>query len=396
MSIRTDADLSRKSQLFLLSLLTGLFYLNMLLRVVLSPLLPLIEKDLGLSHSGAGSFFMMIAMGYATGLFGSGFVSARLSHRWTIVIASVAGGCIFGLIAVSQALWAIRLGLVFLGVASGLYLPSGMTTITAAIRSDHWGKAIAFHEFAPTLAFISAPLIVEGLLLFCRWQEILILIGASSVCLGLVFFRLAPGKDFSGEAPTLDNIRLLVGTPAFWIMAVLFSLSISSTMGLYSMMPLYLVAERGIDRETANMLVGLSRVSLLIMGFFAGWISDRIGPKPTITAVILFNGLMTILLGLLPGRWVLLMVFLQPTLTGCFFPAGFTILSRIVPANARHLSVSLTMFIAYLIGAGFAPMLFGVFGDRGAFGTSFILAGGLMLLSALLLPRLVLREEPKG
>lgn len=365
MSFRTDADLSRKSQLFLLSLLTGLFYLNMLLRVVLSPLLPLIEKDLGLSHSGAGSFFMMIAMGYATGLFGSGFASARLSHRWTIVIASVAGGCIFGLIAVSQALWAIRLGLVFLGIASGLYLPSGMTTITAAIRSDHWGKAIAFHEFAPTLAFISAPLIVEGLLLFCRWQEILILIGASSVCLGLVFLRLAPGKDFSGEAPTLENIRLLIATPAFWIMAVLFSLAISSTMGLYSMMPLYLVAERGVDRETANMLVGLSRVSLLIMGFVAGWLSDRIGPKPTITAVILFNGLMTILLGLLPGRWVLLMVFLQPTLTGYFFPAGFTILSRIVPANARHLSVSLTMFIAYLIGAGFAPMLFGVFGDRG-------------------------------
>jgi len=364
-SFRTDADLSRKSQLFLLSLLTGLFYLNMLLRVVLSPLLPLIEKDLGLSHSGAGSFFMMIAMGYATGLFGSGFASARLSHRWTIVIASVAGGCIFGLIAVSQALWAIRLGLVFLGIASGLYLPSGMTTITAAIRSDHWGKAIAFHEFAPTLAFISAPLIVEGLLLFCRWQEILILIGASSVCLGLVFLRLAPGKDFSGEAPTLENIRLLIATPAFWIMAVLFSLAISSTMGLYSMMPLYLVAERGVDRETANMLVGLSRVSLLIMGFVAGWLSDRIGPKPTITAVILFNGLMTILLGLLPGRWVLLMVFLQPTLTGYFFPAGFTILSRIVPANARHLSVSLTMFIAYLIGAGFAPMLFGVFGDRG-------------------------------
>jgi len=117
---RTDADLSRKSQLFLLSLLTGLFYINMLLRVVLSPLLPLIEKDLGLTHSGAGSFFMMIALGYATGLFGSGFVSARLSHRWTIVIASVAGGCFFGLIAVSQALWAIRLGLVFLGVASGL------------------------------------------------------------------------------------------------------------------------------------------------------------------------------------------------------------------------------------------------------------------------------------
>jgi NNP family nitrate/nitrite transporter-like MFS transporter len=385
----TDAPLSRKSQIFLLSLLTGIFFLNILLRVVLAPLLPVIEKDLGIGHAVAGSLFMMIALGYATGLFGSGFVSAHLTHRRTIVIAAVAGGCALFFIAASHSLWAIRLGLVSLGVATGLYLPSGMTTITAAIRSVHWGKAIAFHEFAPSFAFILAPFIVEGLLLLCRWQEILVLIGASSFILGLVFLRLAPSGDFKGEAPTL------VGKPAFWIMVVLFSLAIGSSLGLYSMMPLYLVAERGIDRELANMLVGLSRIPLLIMGLVSGWISDRIGPKPTITVAILFIGLMTILLGLLPGRWVLLMVFLQPMLTVSFFPAGFTILSRIVPPRARNLSVSLTMFIAYLIGAGFLPTILGIFGDKGAFSAAFILVGSLMLLSVLLLPRLVLTEEKK-
>ena len=390
-----DAPLSRKSQIFLLSLLTGIFFLNILLRVVLAPLLPVIEKNLGIGHAVAGSLFMMIALGYATGLFGSGFVSAHLTHRRTIVIAAVAGGCALFFIAASHSLWVIRLGLVSLGVATGLYLPSGMTTITAAIRSVHWGKAIAFHELAPSFAFILAPFIVEGLLLLCRWQEILVLIGAISFILGLVFLRLAPSGDFTGEAPTLDNIRLLIRKPAFWIMVVLFALAVGSSIGLYSMMPLYLVAERGIDRELANMLVGLSRIPLIIMGLAAGWISDRIGPKPTITVAILFIGLMTILLGLLPGRWVLLMVFLQPMLTVSFFPAGFTILSRIVPPRARNLSVSLTVFIAYLIGAGFLPTILGIFGDKGAFGTAFILWGSLMLLSVLLLPRLVLTEGKK-
>jgi len=387
-----DAPLSRKSQMFLLSLLTGIFFLNILLRVVLAPLLPVIEAELGFNHTVSGSLFMMIALGYAMGLFGSGFVSAHLTHRRTIVIAAVAGGCALFFIAASHSLWAIQLGLVFLGVATGLYLPSGMTTITAAIRSVHWGKAIAFHEFAPSFAFILAPFIVEGLLMICRWQEILILIGAISLILGLVFLRLAPGGDFTGEAPTLGNIRLLIGKPAFWIMVVLFSLAIGSSMGIYSMMPLYLVAERGIDRELSNMLIGLSRIPLLIMGLAAGWVSDRIGPKPTIAVAILFIGLMTILLGLLPGRWVMLMVFLQPMLTVSFFPAGFTILSRIVPPRARNLSVSLTMFISYLIGAGVFPTIIGIFGDKGAFGMSFILLGSLMILSIFLLPRLILTE----
>jgi NNP family nitrate/nitrite transporter-like MFS transporter len=388
----TDAPLSRKSQMFLLSLLTGIFFLNLLLRVVLAPLMPVIEGELGLNHTVSGSLFMMIALGYAMGLFGSGFVSSHLSHRRTIAIAAVAGGCAFFFIAASHSLWAIRLGLVFLGVATGLYLPSGMTTITAAIRSVHWGKAIAFHEFAPSFAFILAPFIVEGLLLLCNWQEILVLIGAISLILGLVFLRLAPGGDFTGEAPTLDNIRLLIGRPAFWIMVVLFALAIGSSMGIYSMMPIYLVAERGIDRELANMLIGLSRIPLLVLGLAAGWISDRIGPKPTITVAILFIGLMTILLGVLPGRWVMLMVFLHPMLTVSFFPAGFTILSRIVPPRARNLSVSVTMLISYLIGAGFLPVILGIFGDKGAFGTAFILMGSLMLLSVLLLPRLILTE----
>ena len=390
-----DAALSRKSQMFLLSLLTGIFFLNMLLRVILAPLMPVIEGELGLSHTVSGSLFMMIALGYATGLFGSGFVSARLTHRRTIAIAAVAGGCAFFFIAASSSLWAIRFGLVFLGIATGLYLPSGMTTITAAIRPVHWGKAFAFHEFAPTFSFILAPLIVEGLLLLLRWQEILILVGTISLALGFVYLRLAPGDDFKGEAPTFGNIRLLIGKPAFWIMVVLFALAVGSTVGLYSMMTLYLVAERGIDRELANTLVGLSRIPLLVMGLAAGWVSDRIGPKPTLTVVILFIGLMTILLGLIPGRWVLLMVFLQPMLTVCFFPAGFTILSRIVPPRTRNLSVSFTMLIAYLIGGGILPTILGIFGDRGAFGTAFILVGSLMLLSVLLLPGLIL-PEAKG
>jgi MFS transporter, NNP family, nitrate/nitrite transporter len=391
----TDAPLSRKTQLFLLALLTAIFFVTFISRVVLAPLMPVIEKDLHLGHAGAGGIFMLIAIGYAVGLFGSGFLSSRLTHRGTIVIAALACGCSILLIAVSHSLWAIRLNLILLGISTGIYLPSGMTTITSSIRPIHWGKAIAVHELAPALGFILAPFIAEGILVFWPWQAVLAVIGGASAILGLTFLRFGPGGDFTGEAPTLGNIRLLSGKPAFWIMVVLFGLAIGSSLGLFSMMTLYLVAERGFKRETANMLIGLSRIPVIAMALVSGWISDRFGPKSTITAVILFNGLATILLGVLPGRWVILMVFLQPMLTVCFFPAGFTILSRIVPPSARNLSVSLTVFIAYLIGAGFLPMLLGIFGDRGTFAAAFILVGSLMLLSVLLLPRLVLTEGKK-
>ena len=391
----TNLSLSRKSQLVLLGLLTGIFLLNFLSRVVLAPLLPVIEKELSLDHTAAGAFFTMIALGYAMGIFGSGFISARITHRRTIALAAVACGCAFFLIAASHTLWMIRLGLFLVGVSTGLYLPSGITTITSSIQSAHWGKAIAVHELAPSLAYITAPLLVEALLIFFPWQAILALIGGASLLLGLTFLRLGPGGDFTGEAPTLGNIRLLTGRPSFWIMTILFCLAIASSIGIYSMMPLYLVAERGIDRSTANTLLGLSRIPLIAIALVSGWISDRIGPKPTIAAVILFNGLAAILLGALPGRWVVLMVFLQPMLTVCFFPAGFTVLSQIVAPRARNLSVSLTIFIAYLTGAGLIPTLLGIFGDAGMFGISFILLGCITLLCLPLITRLDL-TQPKN
>jgi NNP family nitrate/nitrite transporter-like MFS transporter len=389
----TSLSPARKSQVLLLGIVTSIFFFNFLSRVILAPLLPVIETDLGLDHTTSGGFFMMIALGYSAGLLGSGFVSARLTHRRTIALTAVACGCAYFLIAAGQTLWMIRLGLIFVGIATGIYLPSGITTITSSISPAHWGKAIGVHELAPSLAYVGAPLIVEALLVLFPWQAILALIGGVSVLLGLGFLRLSPGGNFTGEAPTLGNIRILTGKPAFWIMAALFCVGITASMGVYSMMPLYLVAERGFDRSVANTLVGLSRIPIIFMALVSGWLSDRIGPKPMIAAVIFFNGVTAILLGALPDRWVVLMVFLQPMLTVCFFPAAFTILSQIVPQRARNLSVSLTVFIAYLAGAGFVPTILGIFGDRDAFGLAFILIGCLTLLSALLLLRLNIPEK---
>jgi NNP family nitrate/nitrite transporter-like MFS transporter len=388
----TGVPLTRKSQLFLLGLLTAIFFVNFLARVALGPLLPVIEKDLGLGHAGAGSFFMMMAIGYAAGLFVSGYLTSRLTFHQTIALSAVAIGCAFFLIAASRSLWAIRIGLFLAGIPAGIYLPSGITTITASISPANWGKAISIHELAPSLAYMAAPLIVEGLLVFFPWQGVLALIGGVSVFLGLSFFRFGRGGEFRGEAPTLGNIRQLIVKPAFWIMVVLFSLAIGFSMGLYSMMTLYLVAERGIDRGLANTLVGLSRLPVLAIAPLSGWISDRFGPKPTMTVALLFSGVTVILLGVLPDRWMILTLFLQPMLMVCFFPAGFTVLSRIVPAGSRNLSVSLTMLISYLIGGGLIPIALGVFGDAGAFNLAFVIIGVVILLNIILISGLKVRE----
>ena len=370
---------SLRLELVPLLLLTGIFFLNFIARIILAPLMPTIENDLGIGHGEAGSLFLVISSGYFISLLGAGFLSARLTHRKTIILSATTVGVALLGISFCDSLWEMRLGLFILGMAAGLYLPSGIATLTALISSRNWGKGIAIHELAPNLSFVAAPLISEALLQWFSWRGILIVMGGMSVLVGLAFTRSGKGGEFPGEGPSFTSFRRFFIKPSFWIMTFLFSLGISGSLGVYTMLPLYLVTERGLGRNWANTLVALSRISGLGMAFLAGWTADRFGPRTTMGGVLLLTGIMTALLSVTWGYWIMVVVFLQPMLAVCFFPAGFAALSRIGPPSARNVVVSLTIPIAFLMGAGAIPTLIGVMGDAGSFALGLALVGGLIL-----------------
>ena len=369
-------------------LLTLIFFLNFLARIILAPLLPALEQDLHLDHGEAGALFLLISLGYCTSLLGSGLVSSRLNHRKTIILSALAAGIPLLFLSFSNHLLQIQVALVALGLATGLYLPSGIATLTSLIPPRHWGKGIAIHEVAPNLCAVVAPFISEALLPWVSWSAILSLIGGSSVIAGIAFWRYGAGGRFPGQAPTISAFRSLLGERSFWAMTVLFSLAIGASLGVYTMFPLYLVAERGIDRSWANTLVGLSRVSGLVAVFLAGWAADRLGPRQIMRWVFLLTGILTLLLGGVPGYWIAGVFFLQQLLAVCFFPAGLSALSAIGPPHARNLAVSLSIPIAFLAGGGLTPALIGVMGDAGSFAGGIVLVGGLILFGFVICLRL--------
>jgi NNP family nitrate/nitrite transporter-like MFS transporter len=377
---------------FLLCLM-GIFYLNFLARIILSPLLPTIESDLNIGHAEAGSLFFFIAVGYFPGILGSGIVSSRLTHRWTIILSSVfLGGSFLAVSSTHSLLW-IRWGLIMLGLSAGLYFPSAMATLTDVVSPKHWGKAIAFNELAPILALITAPLLAEGLMIWFSWRGVMVVLGLATLVAGGVFTLFGRGGASFGESPSPKNLRLFLGSPSFWIMVVFFSMTRGATMGVYSMLPLYLVAGEGMERTLANTLVAFSRVSGLGVIFLAGWVTDRLGPRRAMGGVLLACGMATMLLGSLHGSWILPPLFLQPVLASCFFPAGLAALSKIGPPQITNVVVSLTLAISYLPAVGGIPAGIGFLGERGLFSVGFILLGLLLIGCIILLKYLKFHQE---
>jgi len=257
--------------------LTFVFYLNYLSRIVTGPLLPVIEVEFSLGHGEAGSLFLLIASGYCAGIFGSTFVCSRLSHRNTIFLSAVILGGSMLAISQSTSLPQMRVGLLALGFCAGLYLPSGIAVITEVVSKEHWGKAIAFHELAPNLALVTAPLLAESFLRIVSWPYIFGILGASSLTTGVFFLLFGEGGITKGEPPNLKALQETLLNRSFWAMATGFAVLIGTTLGVYTMLPLFLIYETGFDRELANTLIGLSRLPGVIVVFFSGLITDRIG-----------------------------------------------------------------------------------------------------------------------
>lgn len=167
-------------------------------------------------------------------------------------------------------------------------------------------------------------------------------------------------------------------------MLLLFCAGIGSFFGIYTMLPLYLVTEHGMNREMANTLVAISRIPGLMIVFAAGWATDRFGSKRALVWILVVTGILTIALGLAEGAWTSVLVFIQPMIAVCFPPAALVALSLIGPRETRNIAVSITIPFAFLVGGGILPTLIGILGDAGAFGLGIVIVGGLILLASIL------------
>jgi len=368
-----------QSMIWNILFLTLVFFLTFISRFVFSPLLPTISGELNISSSQAGSIFLVGSFGTFFGSVLSGFVSSRINHRGTLAISLLGVSIAFFACMLMTSLTTIRLTMLALGIAAGLNLPSVTATITAIVSRPDWGKALAVQQSAAPLSLILAPLLTIFFITWFSWRALMGSIAVFTFLIALSLIKIKIG-DFPGDAPKISLARFILSRKSFWIMIVLFALGMGGQVGVYAMMPLYLVTERGMETETANTLVGVAQISALFMTFFAGWITDKIGEKKAIGLFLFISGIVTALLGHSSGAWLKIMVFLQPALIVCYFPAGFSALSRIVQPDYRSLATSWVTPTAFVLGGGLLPSALGYMGQVYSIGTGISLAGIIIIL----------------
>jgi len=375
-------ELSFRQALRPLLFIVFIFFFNIFSRSILSPLLLEVESEFSLSHTKASQFFLYISFGNSLMMFFSGFVSARLMHKGTIVCSTLLIAVGLGLMAAAPYVWLLQISLVFLGLGAGLYAPSGISSITGMVRKGDWQKALSLHELGPHIAMAAVPLFAAFLLPFVSWRGVVLAAAAGAAAAGLFFqFFVNVGKSY-GEPPTFGNIIPLLRLPAFWILMLFLSLALGSIQGIYLLIPTFMVAEAGFSQTFTNTVFGISRFVPAAALLTAGLMLDRIGIRRTIFWNMIISGAAIALLGLLHGNWLIAVIFLQPAVGALFLPAGMAALSAIGPARSRNVAVSMVLPIASFVGNGGIPAFVGFMGDAVSFSAGFMIIGTLMVLLA--------------
>ena len=367
----------------MISMLVVAVFFSMASRSIFSPLMPALQREMGISLSTVGTLFLLISVSYGIAMLFCGFLSARIGHGKTIVVALVS--ITFGLLlaAVAPGLPLLVVGMLFLGAGAGTYPPSGIVMINTKISLQRRNTAFAFHEIGPNLALLLSPLLVLALEPWFGWRGVIFWMAVVCGLASLAFLRWGAPDSGIGAAPKIGTMGTILRNRSTWVGMLILSAALAGIQGVYAILPAYLVSQYGLSPQYVNVLLSVSRITGVLLLLPAGTVINRIGRRRTILGVLTFSSLCTAFIGLVEGPLISIVVIAQPALLAVLFPAFLSSIAEIGDHRYQNITYSLVITVGVSVGSGVTPAVLGLFSDLGLGWLGFILLG-LFMFSAVL------------
>ncbi len=201
---------------------------------------------------------------------------------------------------------------------------------------------------------------------------------------------LKDSKGKSGKVADLVSSRMLK-TPQYYMILLTFAFGASAglmSIGLMKLFPIQALTDSGLSQVAASGIAGTAMAVFfsLANGFGRiawGAISDKLGRRNSIIAMMVTQGIIVILFQWMAGTPALL--YLGATLIGFNFGGNFALFPTITADTFGTKFIGQNygwVFLAYGIGGIFGPILGGKLGDVGNFPLAFTICGILCLVAA--------------
>jgi predicted MFS family arabinose efflux permease len=355
-------------------------------RLSISPLLPSITADLGLSSTSAGVGITALWGTYALMQYPSGRLSDRLSRK-TLLVGGLALACAGFLFLSSAPTYAVFLAAaVVIGLGAGLY-PTPARGLVSDLFVRRRGQAFGLHTASGDAGGVVAAGLATVVVVVATWRAGFLPVVA---VLALVAVSL---HLWSREEYVLARVDLAVGTTVRrllrepqlrWLLLAyaLFAFTWQSSVGF---LPTYLQVGKGFTAATANTGFAALFVVGAVVKPLSGGLGDRL-PRGLLAAGVLGVGA-TALAGV-----ILAATPLVATVAVACYAAGLMAYPPVMQAYlmdsfpTESMGGDLGAMRTVYIGLGaLGPTYVGAVADLVDFRTAFVGLVGCLLASSLLI-----------
>lgn len=364
------------------------FFVTYFSRLAISPIIPLINDDLGTTNTQIG--FALSGMWFAYGLsqFPSGLLGDLYGEK-TIVLTAVGGTTLMTfLLALSTHYVLFFAVVVLLGAAAGLHYPVA-TSLLSRIH-DQLGTVVGIHALGGPLAGLIAPVVTAWVGFRYGWQPAV----AMSVIIGvfvviLFYFNVESTKP---QKPNSSIRELLQGQAltTFLMNPVVLSSLVIAVAGIYviqgllSFLPTFLIEYQEYTPTQASVAFSLFFFIRAIGQVIVGRVSDVYTRNFSI-GLSMLSGLFGIILLVIGQNNVLIMIGLVLTAIGASFITGLDPkFLDLIPESNVGTGFGLVRTIYAMLGA-VGSVGVGLSADLFGWGFSFATLGALFGLSLLIL-----------
>jgi MFS transporter, ACS family, hexuronate transporter len=389
----------------ILGLLFAATTVNYLNRIVLSVLLPEIEKDIGLNSIQYGNILAAFQFTYTIGFLLIGNVVDRLGTKLSFIISIILYSFAGAMHALCGTVFCLAAWRGVFGISASANFPAAIKSVSEWFQVKDRALATALFNSGASISQIIGPPLIALIALSAGWKITFVVFGAFGIVLVVLFqlFYKKPTQSFEiKETVTQVGWKVLLKhKQAYGIMAGKFLTDPVWWFYLY-WMPKYLNDSRGFDLKGIAVAIPVIYTLATLMGIIGGWAPKKLmsigwdvnrARKATMLAsAALFP--FTIISVFAGNPWVaILLVSVACGAHNTWSANIFTLSSDCFPSKAVGSMTGLGGFAGGLGGIFFSALIPGFLIQTVGYAPVFILMGVMHPLAFLLLNFFIKKVE---
>ncbi len=379
---------------YLMVVLYILYVLDFATRTVISPMFPILQKELGLTDTQLGWLstivlamvgLLSLPLSYVIDRWRRGKMISLMSIVWSIASFCSGLAANFGQLITARAV---------LGVGEASFNSGGQALLMASVKKSRRATLTGIWTTAAAVGTAIGMVIGGAVAIKYGWRTAFMAVAVPGIIFGVLAWFIPDYKNqprdsngqVGGSATSFGGIlKAILKVKTLVTLFISFGLAYLFSMSIMYWLPTYFTRYMGMDVARAGTMTGAIMLTALVAGPVGGILGDRMSRnKPRNKALLCWIFIIVCLLSfaaaLLLNIWWLffIVVFCQ----FAFIPVQHTASQELVPFYQRATAYGAYIFTMFFLGGLWGPALTGAISDASNLQVAFWVNGAILLIGS--------------